>query len=308
MKIAGRNKTKSKGWLIRIVALIVAAFAAWKTYFPTPAQRSCQSQIAGEQVFIRGGRFQLGASKNPLSDALPSTEVRVNDFWIDRTEVTNAEFRQFIAATAYQTTAESLGSAVFYLPDDDKGGGWELSETANWEYPYGDSSVADPEQPVVHISYADAMAYAQWRGRDLPTEAEWEFAARAGLYGASFEWGEKTPEEANWPANTWQGPFPRMNTAEDGFAGLAPVGCYPQNAYSLFDMTGNAWEWVHSPTVSGRGLIKGGSFLCAKNYCARYQPAARLQTEENMTSNHIGFRTVCRERCSQGSVASSKTP
>ncbi len=230
-------------------------------------------------------------------------------------EVTNGEFKAFTQATGYITLAERApdpalhpgiskdklvaGSAVFVSPLESKSPGWwDFRVGANWQRPLGpqDSEAIDMDKPVVHIAYADALAYAVWRGGDLPTEAEWEYAARGGLNGQTYAWGEVPPGEGPPRANTWQGAFPFQNKAEDGFKGLAPPACYPPNGYGLYDMTGNVWEWVKgADTGLNRGTIKGGSFLCAPNYCARYRPSARQPQELDFSTNHIGFRIVMRE-------------
>lgn len=253
----------------------------------------------------------------------PATERIVAAFWIDRHEVTNAQFAEFVAATGYVTVAEReidgrRGSAVFTPPEANMplsaASWWKFVDGASWRRPDGPDSSIDgkDEYPAVHIAYEDADAYAKWAGRRLPTEEEWEYAARGALTGATYEWGEETPDAGAPKANTWQGVFPVINTSKDGFAGLAPVGCFEPNSNGLFDMTGNVWEWTstsyfaqHSnnenladqgydprqPGVSVN-VLKGGSYLCAANYCARYRPAARHPQDLTLGTSHIGFRTV----------------
>jgi formylglycine-generating enzyme required for sulfatase activity len=281
--------------------------------------RECAAPWPRGEVRIDGGTFLLGANPESPEEG-PSVSVTVKPFFIDRAEVTNADFAEFVAKTGYVTLAERApdpalypdvprdqlkpSAIVFVQPDAQsrESNGWRLIEGANWRRPEGPaSSLAGRERnPVVEIGYEDALAYARWRGRDLPTEAEWEFAARAGREGARFEWGETT----NGPpqANTWQGLFPAVDGGDDGYkARTAPVGCFAASAYGLFDMTGNVWEWtkdVYAPSRAEPGppqhLIKGGSFLCADNFCMRYRPSARQGGPPDTGSSHIGFRTVRR--------------
>ncbi len=264
----------------------------------------------------------------------PPRRVRVAAFRIDRSEVTNAEFAQFVAATHYVTESERAPDARYYpgvarrdlvpaslvfvgalpgTPIDDPGRWWKVVPGADWRHPTGPgSSIAGKAQlPVVHVSHADAQAYAHWRGRDLPTEAEWEYAARGGIDGARYAWGNADPLRDNAPgdrprANIWQGPFPSFDAGDDGFkAQAAPVGCFPPNGYGLYDMAGNVWEWTsgqYPPEPSGiaglppqqRHVIKGGSFLCSENFCWRYRPSARQPGPADSGGIHIGFRTVLR--------------
>jgi formylglycine-generating enzyme required for sulfatase activity len=255
---------------------------------------------------------------------------------MDRTEVTNQEFAAFVKATGYVTVAERpvdpklhaslpeplrrAGAVVFKMPSqltrgDDPSQWWQYVPGANWQHPAGPATTLEKHGhfPVVHITYEDALAYAKWKGRTLPTEAQWEWAARAGA--------KELPSQHDQPAsaNTWQGIFPMANSAEDGFAGLAPVGCYGANAWGLFDMIGNVWELTadvfvaeRSTASNGQGLdpdaaqkppvfkagtsqarvIKGGSFLCAPNYCMRYRAGSRQPQEEDLAVSHLGFRTI----------------
>lgn len=269
-----------------------------------------------------GGTFTLGAGP-VLPGEGPPKRVTVGAFRIDRTEVTNAEFAAFVEATGYVTLAERTpdprlypgvdpallkpSSLVFMGKTDDarqadSTRGWRVVPGANWRHPEGPgSSIRGRENaPVVHVGYEDALAYARWRGRDLPSEAEWEYAARGGLEGARYTWGDQ-PAAPNRPmANHWQGPFPAQDTGEDGHAGqAAPVGCYPPNGFGLYDMAGNVWEWTSdaAPSLDGgppARLIKGGSYLCADDFCFRYRPAARQPGPPDTGASHIGFRTVAR--------------
>lgn len=270
--------------------------------------RSCLAASPGP-VALPGGAFAMG-SQQAYREEGPVREVEVGPFRIDPHEVTNRQFAAFVDATGYVSTVEkkpkpednpgippsllTAGSAVFV-------GGrspWKFVEGAYWRAPEGPaSSIADRmDHPVVHMTYADADAYAVWAGGDLPTEEEWEYAARGGLDGARYEWGETPPGKTDAPrANIWQGIFPVANTASDGFEGSAPVGCFEPNGYGLYDMTGNVWELVkgHDPSALF-GTMKGGSFLCAENFCRRYRPSARHDSEVNFSASHVGFRLVYR--------------
>jgi formylglycine-generating enzyme required for sulfatase activity len=297
---------------------------------------------------IAGGTFRMGSDAR-YPEERPVHNVTVDDFWIDRFAVTNADFAWFIAATGYVTFAErpldpalypgavpellKPGSAVFRMPTPDAATGyarwWAYPPGANWRHPDGpDSTIQGRErEPVVHVGFEDAAAYAAWGGKNLPTEAEWEFAARGGLDSAAFCSGEEFTD-GRWMTNTWQGEFPWQNQAQDGFVGRAPVDTFPPNSYGLFDMAGNVWQWTkdgyaarhaHDPSRPcwaprnprgvaeeqsydpiqpgprvARKVIKGGSSLCAPNYCQRYRPAARYPQAIDTTTSHIGFRCVLR--------------
>ena len=290
-------------------------------------------------VWVAGGAFSMGSDTH-YTEEWPAHRVAVDGFWIDRHPVTNAQFARFVAATGYVTVAERPlppdqhpelpaglrvpGSAVFVMPTRDTAGRdpsawWRYVPGADWRHPAGAASSirrAD-SHPVVHIAFPDALAYARWAGRDLPTEAEWEFAARGGLDAKEYAWGDEPRPGGKWMANTWQGTFPFENTGVDGFIGTSPVGCYPANGYGLYDMAGNVWEWTRDwyrpghesqENVNPRGpaspaslpmhgpahVIKGGSFLCSPDFCARYRPSARQPADEDLGSSHVGFRTVLR--------------
>ncbi len=254
-------------------------------------------------VLIEGGSFDMGAG-SIYSEEGPVRREGVESFWIDATEVTNGEFAEFVAATGYVTVAEAgiegvvpAGAAVFQVPDGPAEGRWTYADTANWRQPEGAESTIEglEDYPVVQIAYQDAVAYADWKGRSLPTEVQWEYAARGGLDGATYAWGEEREPEGKYLANNWQGFFPFQDDGSDGFIGRAPVGCYPPNGYGLYDMIGNVWEWTadpYAPSDASVGLMKGGSYLCAPNYCRRYRPAARHPQEVDLGTDHIGFRTV----------------
>ena len=301
------------------------------------AAEDCGAEIGGE-VWIDGASFTMGDDKT-YPDEAPAHKVTVDGFWIDAHEVTNAQFAAFVEATGYATRAERTpnpeetpgappellqpGSAVFTPPRGPGGvaNWWTYVPGASWRNPTGPDSTIDGKEryPVVHIAFEDAAAYAAWAGRELPTEAQYELAARSKREGERYAWGgEKLAPGGAHQANTWQGVFPIINTQEDSYAGLAPVGCFPPNAYGAYDLIGNVWEWTtnwyapgHTPTDNRNpkgppkeesydrnspGLpvrvIKGGSFLCAPNFCMRYRPAARHAQDTGLGTNHIGFRTV----------------
>ncbi|WP_374319432.1 formylglycine-generating enzyme family protein [Aquabacterium sp.] len=273
------------------------------------------------QAAIPAGQVVLGTD-NGYADERPGSPQQVASFWIDRTEVTNAQFSAFVRATGYVTDAERRGgAAVFHIPSERELNSravawWRVVKGADWRHPEGPgSTIAHRERyPVVLVTQADALAYARWLGRDLPTEAEWEYAAKAGKQGPQLD---AAPRDAQGhpAANYWQGSFPVLDLAEDGHAGLAPVGCYAPNAFGLYDVIGNAWEWtrdvysgphqshangdpsvLRSPPVATqpRVVIKGGSYLCSPDYCVRYRAAARESQEPDMPTSHVGFRTVSR--------------
>ncbi|HEX8523745.1 MAG TPA: formylglycine-generating enzyme family protein [Tepidisphaeraceae bacterium] len=258
-----------------------------------------------DMVLVPGGTFRMGTNDGFPYEG-PVHEVKVNAFWMDKHEVTNADFGKFVKATGFKTDAEKFGwSGVF----DAKTGKWSKSDGADWRHPFGPDSEAKPNEPVVHVSYADAEAYAKWAGKRLPTEAEFEFAARGGKQDEKFAWGNDLYPDGKQMANAWQGIFPLEDTGKDGFKGLAPVGSFPANPYGLVDITGNVWEWTsdffdpeyykHSPTDNPKGpssgnerVLRGGSWLCAENYCLGYRVAARNHTEPDSGLNNLGFRCV----------------
>lgn len=305
-------------------------------------------------VWIPGGTFRMGSDKHYAEEA-PVHRVSVSGFWMDRTPVTNREFRKFVNATSYVTSAETRPDAKDYpgaLPHMLKAGSlvftppkrpvdlrdwsqwWNLKFGANWRRPYGPrSSISGlDDHPVVHVAYRDAEAYATWASKDLPTEAEWELAARGGLDGAEFAWGDELMPGGRPMANTWQGVFPYQNLSGDGRARTSPVLAFPPNGYGLHDMIGNVWEWTtdwwstkhepdaakaccipdnprggreqdsHDPSLPKikipRKVLKGGSHLCAPNYCRRYRPAARHAEAVDTSTSHVGFRCIIRKGAS----------
>ena len=300
---------------------------------------------------IPGGTFRMGSDRH-YADEAPVHRVTVDAFWIDRVPVTNREFRKFVRATGYVTFAEIVpdpndypgalphmlraGSLVFNPPKhavdtDNWNQWWTFRFGANWKRPYGPRSSLSglDDHPVVHVAYEDALAYAKWAGKDLPTEAEWEFAARGGLDCAEFAWGDEFTPGGKLMANTWQGAFPHENRNLDGYERTSPVTAFPPNDYGVYDMIGNVWEWTtdwystkheadapkaccipenphggredasYDPCMPNiripRKVLKGGSHLCAPNYCRRYRPAARHPEPVDTSTSHVGFRCVVRQ-------------
>lgn len=291
-----------------------------------------------DMVLIKGGSFAMGSED--FEDAKPVHTVTVNSFLMDKHEVTNADFNKFVAATGYVTIAERPldpkeypgvpadklvpGSAVFSPPFkkvslDDPLQWWQYKPGAGWKHPEGPSSSIEgrENEPVVHISFIDAEAYATWAGKRLPTEAEWEYAARAGRKESKYYWGDKWDTKHQWPANIFQGSFPDHDTKEDGFSRAAAVMSFPANAFGLYDMDGNVWEWCSdfyrpdyynsgaSDNPKGPnesfdpeepGMVKrvqrGGSFMCSDQYCIRYKAGSRGKGEISSGSNNLGFRCV----------------
>lgn len=272
---------------------------------------SCLAADTPDRAEIPAGTYLIGTNARYREEG-PPREVETQGFAMDTTEVTNAEFARFVEATGYVTIAERPadpashpdldpvllvpGSAVFGVDARQGGFWWSFVPGASWRAPFGPDSGIEgmDDYPVVHVAYQDAAAYAQWAGARLPTEDEWEIAARGGIEGAEFVWGEEFRPDGAWRANTWQGPFPAIDLGDDGHAGLAPAGCYPANEYGLHDMAGNVWEWTASPfdESGASGTIRGGSYLCAPGFCARFRPAARQPQERDFSASHIGFRTV----------------
>ena len=265
-------------------------------------QETCLAALPAP-VAITGGLATIGRDDTYPEEG-PARTLTVEGFDIDAVEVTNAQFRDFVAATGYVTDAEKQqagfgtpGGAVFIPPTVKNPSWWQFVKGANWRNPEGpESSIHGHDQdPVVQVSLKDAKAYAEWAGRRLPTEVEWEYAAKAGSE-TLYIWGEEKAPKGKEKANTWQGAFPVQNTQLDGYRLRAPVGCYDKNGFGLYDMIGNVWEWTDTP-YTGRSeppqyIIKGGSFLCAPNYCRRYRAAAFQPQDADFTTNHIGFRTV----------------
>jgi formylglycine-generating enzyme required for sulfatase activity len=315
-----------------------------------PGINTLEARNRANMVFIPGGMFRMGSDKHYVEEA-PAHMVNVGAFWIDRTPVTNREFHKFVNATGYVTFAEikpdrkdypgalphmlKAGSLVFDPPDHPVDTQnwmqwWTFKFGANWRRPYGGrSSIRGlDDHPVVHVTYRDAEAYARWTNKGLPTEAEFELAARGGLVEAEYAWGDEFAPENRQMANTWQGIFPFENLALDGFDRTSPVTAFPPNGYGVYDMIGNVWEWTsdwYSSKHEGdapksccipknprggpeeasydfclpkiripRKVLKGGSHLCAPNYCRRYRPAARHAESIDTSTSHVGFRCIDR--------------
>ncbi len=325
------------------MSLLSVAAAAAAGFTPTIANRTGPRGEAPEgMVWIPGGEFSMGAAG---IDAEPVHRVQVDGFWMDATAVTNEQFERFVKSTGYVTLAERTpsreefpgvpaadlvaGATVFTPPKHEVAltnhyDWWRYVRGAGWRHPLGPGSDLQGREryPVVQIAYPDAEAYAKWAGKRLPTEAEFEFAARGGLAGKTYVWGEEFRLAGKWMANTWQGKFPLKDTGEDGYAGIAPVAKFPPNGYGLYDMAGNVWEWCsdwyrpdyyrrlaetkkiarnpQGPASSfdpaepeeKKRVQRGGSFLCSDQYCSRYIVGTRGRGEVNTGTNHLGFRCV----------------
>ncbi len=341
------------------VLLLIVLFALF-------ARPACADEPG--MVWISGGEFVMGTNVADVPpNERPAHPVSVDGFWMDATDVTNAEFEKFVAATGYVTTAERMpdweeiktqlppgtprpdasvlvpGSLVFTPPDHavplkDMSGWWTWRPGASWRHPEGPGSDLKnrANHPVVQVSWDDAVAYAKWAGKRLPTEAEWEFAARGGLKEKRFGWGDEVHPDGKFMANTWTGEFPHRNTAADGFAGTSPVKSFPANGYGLYDMAGNVWQWcgdlyradafegcgkkgcctnptgpeasfnpAREVTGSVEHVTKGGSFLCSPSYCEGYRPSARRGVPPDTGSAHVGFRCVKSARAGSDSISKS---
>ncbi len=340
---------------IRSKPPVPAKTTASASFLPTVENQTPPPGPAPEgMVWIPGGEFSMGSTVESEAmcglpgvtrDAQPIHRVYVDGFWMDKTDVTNEQFEKFVKATGYITIAERTptkeefptappenlvaGSTVFTptpgpVPLDNHFQWWRYEHGANWRHPDGPGSDLQGKEkyPVVHIAYDDAVAYAKWAGKRLPTEAEWEFAARGGQTGKLYAWGNELKPGGKWMANIYQGQFPVKDTGEDGFGGIAPVSQFPPNAYGLYDMAGNVWQWVsdwyrpdYFAQLAARGGVarnpqgpdasfdpaepaekkrvhRGGSFLCTAQYCTRYMVGTRGKGEVSTGSNHVGFRCV----------------
>jgi formylglycine-generating enzyme required for sulfatase activity len=317
--------------LVGMVAIPYAFHVPEPAPFPAPPPEG--------MIWVPAGTFYMGCDEPAMWDARPRHWVTVDGFWMDRTEVTNEEFGRFVEATGYATVAErrpdrerpdevAAGSSVFCpppgevsVPDERSCWAtcWNQLQGADWRHPEGpESTIAGRgKHPVVHVAWEDASAYARWAGKRLPTEAEWEWAARGGPSRDRYAWGNELKPGGRWRANVWQGRFPKGNTLEDGFLGTAPVASYPPGRAGLFDLAGNVWEWCsdwyrsdgyspepernprgpagsHDPSEPGvaKRVLRGGSFLCAESYCARYLLGSRGKADPSLSTNNIGFRCV----------------
>jgi formylglycine-generating enzyme required for sulfatase activity len=330
--------------LIPMLALGCQPTSSPSTSALDPGEPKPEYAAPDGMVWIPGGTFWMG-SDDGAPDERPRHKVKVNGFWMDKCEVSNAQLARFVEATGYVTNAERPlegielneaasrenvpGSFVFVMPkaDEIKGSAlgsdpmtwWKFVPGASWKHPEGPGSDIKGKEnhPVVHISWHDAVAYCKWAKKRLPTEAEWEFAARGGLDRKTYCWGDEDRPDGKPMANTWQGEFPITNTKEDGYLTTAPVGSFPPNGFGLYDMAGNAWEWCAdwydpgyyyiSPSTNPKGppkspgsamttlpsrVRRGGSFLCAENYCRRYLPSARDSNPPSDSACHTGFRCV----------------
>ncbi len=325
----------------------VAAFAASYLLFRYGPVLLSDSEPADSppMVWIPGGTFWRGSDNPKMRDAQPAHQVAVDGFWMDQTAVTNEQFARFVKATGYLTVAERTpdakdfpgappenlvaGAVVFTPPSGPVSLAnhlhwWSYVKGASWRHPEGPQSDLQGREkhPVVQVAWQDAVAYARWAGKRLPTEAEFEFAARGGLERKTFAWGDEFKPDGKWMANIWQGRFPYHNSGEDGYRATAPVGSFPANGYGLYDMAGNVWQWcsdwyrhdyyrqlaagsqpVHDPQGpddsydpsepgTAKRVMRGGSYLCTDQYCTAYEVGARGKGDPDSGTNHVGFRCV----------------
>ncbi|MFI2103054.1 formylglycine-generating enzyme family protein [Isoptericola sp. NPDC019693] len=275
-----------------------------------PRSAEAAQRVAAGLVPLPGGTFDMGSEDpdvNPGDGEGPVRPVAVGAFRVAPTTVTNDEFARFVADTGYRTQAEEFGwSFVFHLfvregaevRGTAAGTPWWIAvDGADWSHPEGPGSTAEDrgDHPVVHVSREDALAYCAWSGTRLPTEVEWEYAARGGLHRQRYAWGDELTPGGRHMCNIWQGTFPRVNTAEDGYVGTAPVGSFPANGYGLHDVAGNVWEWTSTawdPRARDVWVVRGGSYLCHDSYCNRYRVAARTRNTGDSSSGNTGFRVV----------------
>jgi sulfatase modifying factor 1 len=345
--MAGCNRPAKPGDSVNRLESATTISAGSRTHGAAPveilsnagANRPPSGPAPEGMVWVPGGAFWMGGDDGSMADAGPVHELKISGFWMDRTEVTNRQFGEFVKATNYQTIAERKpdaqdypgapveklvpGSIVFTPPAgrvslDDPSIWWRYVPGANWRHPSGPDStiLGKDDHPVVQVCWYDALAYASWARKRLPTEAEWEYASRGGLARARYVWGDLVLPGGKWQANVWEGRFPDQNTADDGFTHTAPAGKFAPNGFGLFDMAGNVWEWCSDwyrpgyeknprenptgppssfdpdePNVAKR-VQRGGSFLCSDLYCTRYLPGARGKGAPDSAANHIGFRCV----------------
>lgn len=351
MEITGSRSNGARGnptWMTpgrkRSIAMTVLALAVCAGIVAWGLHEHTISSAPEGMVWITGGEFSMGSDVAMFRDAQPVHRVSVDGFFIDKTEVTNEQFERFVEATGYLTVAERIpraedypgaapenliaGSVVFTppggpVPLNNHFQWWSYVAGASWRHPYGpDSTIKDRmNHPVVHVAYEDVLAFAAWAGKRLPTEAEWEYAARGGLDKRAYTWGDEFEPNGKTMANSFQGHFPDHNTSQDGFDTTAPVGSFAPNGYGLYDMAGNVWEWTsdwyrhdYYRTVAASGTVrnpqgpadsvdpsepgvqkkvhKGGSYLCTDQYCARYMPGGRGKGATDTGTSHLGFRLV----------------
>ena len=332
---------KKQGWQAIPIALILLGTQGCQPPAKPPQLPITVTADHTNMVLINGGSFEMGGDTDLFTDTSPVHTVTISSFWMDKTLVTNADFAAFVAATGYKTTAEQplnpadfpgippeklkLGSVVFTPPKskvslDDVTQWWTYVPGATWRHPEGPGSSIDyrMNHPVVHVSHDDARSYAKWAGKQLPTEAQWEFAARGGLKQKPYVWGDMAPSDAEKPlANLFDGSFPYKNTLLDGYARTSPVQAYPPNAYGLYDMAGNCWQWTadfyRPDTYKSHGQLdplgpmesfdpdepgltkyvqRGGSFLCSTDYCVRYRVAGRGKGARDTGASNVSFRCI----------------
>jgi formylglycine-generating enzyme len=340
MFLGEKNRRLMVGAAVFVLVVCIGT-AAWHYR----VNSSPPGPVPENMVWIHGGEFWMGSDAPMFRDAQPVHRVTVNGFFIDKTEVTNEQFERFVKATGYVTVAERIpkpedypgappenlvaGSVVFTPPSqpvplDNHFRWWSYVTGADWQHPQGPGStiIDKMDHPVVHVAYEDVMAFASWIGKRLPTEAEWEFAARGGLDKNAYTWGDDFEPDGKAMANSFQGHFPDHNTSQDGYDTTSPVGTFPPNGYGVYDMAGNVWEWTadwyrhdYYQTIAASGVVvrnpqgprdsfdpsepgvakkvhKGGSYLCTDQYCARYMPGGRGKGAPDTGTSHLGFRLV----------------
>ena len=303
---------------LMLLAMVAACGPDRKEEIADTAPPECPAMPKADYAWIPGATFTMGAD-DTLPEEGPARAVTVAGFWIATHEVTNAEFSEFVKATGYKTLAEQdppklpgappemlvPGSAVFAAPSDGNPNWWRWVVGAEWRHPAGPETQIDGQgrDPVVQIGYGDALAYARWKGKTLPSEEQWELAAATGGDDRNVPVDKAGQPQANY----YQGAFPVRDLGTDGFKSRAPVACFPADTHGVHDLIGNVWEWTTSKAGAEANVIKGGSFLCAANYCARYRPAARQFQERGLGTDHIGFRLIDTARPAPAAPVPSKS-